>query len=349
MTQWTEYVGSIHMHTDYSDGTGTVQDIVDAARRVGLDFVILTDHNVLPRKEEGWRQQVLTLISAEVHDPARQPQGNHLLCLGIKSAPLAAAGNPQALINAVAAQGGLTFLAHPDERSTALIPDSYPWFDWWVTDYTGLELWNYMTELRQYTTNHLRALLVGFLPAAFSTGPLPETLAHWDQLCQQRPVVGIGGTDVHALHLRAGPFRRVVYPYAHCFRTVSVHLLCEHPFTNDLAHDRTQVYTALRAGHCWIGYEWLGNTRGFRFAAQHDDGTAIMGDTVAWRPELHLRAELPALAELRLLRNGAVIVQTRGRTLAYAVREPGVYRLEAWRRAYGQRRGWIFSNPIYVR
>jgi len=29
--------------------------------------------------------------------------------------------------------------------------------------------------------------------------------------------------------------------------------------------------------------------------------------------------------------------------------EPGSYRLEAYRRYLGKKRGWIFSNPIYVR
>jgi hypothetical protein len=35
--------------------------------------------------------------------------------------------------------------------------------------------------------------------------------------------------------------------------------------------------------------------------------------------------------------------------LAYLATEPGVYRVEAWRRFRGRKRGWIFSNPIYVR
>ena len=29
--------------------------------------------------------------------------------------------------------------------------------------------------------------------------------------------------------------------------------------------------------------------------------------------------------------------------------EPGVYRVEVWRSYLGRKRGWIFSNPIYVR
>jgi hypothetical protein len=30
-------------------------------------------------------------------------------------------------------------------------------------------------------------------------------------------------------------------------------------------------------------------------------------------------------------------------------REQGVYRVEAYRRCFFRKRGWVFTNPIYVR
>ncbi len=36
-------------------------------------------------------------------------------------------------------------------------------------------------------------------------------------------------------------------------------------------------------------------------------------------------------------------------TYGYNATEPGVYRVEAYIRYKGRRRGWIFSNPIYIR
>ena len=33
---------------------------------------------------------------------------------------------------------------------------------------------------------------------------------------------------------------------------------------------------------------------------------------------------------------------------AFAVREPGVYRLEAFLKLDGEYRPWLFANPIYV-
>ena len=41
-----EIVINLHMHTTYSDGSGTHADIANAAIKAGLDAVIITDHNV---------------------------------------------------------------------------------------------------------------------------------------------------------------------------------------------------------------------------------------------------------------------------------------------------------------
>ncbi len=42
-----EIIVNLHMHTHYSDGTGSHMDIALAAIECGLDAVIVTDHNVL--------------------------------------------------------------------------------------------------------------------------------------------------------------------------------------------------------------------------------------------------------------------------------------------------------------
>src|SRR5688572_16609016 len=49
-----EIVVNLHMHTRYSDGSGTHKDIAQAAIQAGLDAVIVTDHNVLVQGLEGY-------------------------------------------------------------------------------------------------------------------------------------------------------------------------------------------------------------------------------------------------------------------------------------------------------
>ncbi len=43
--EWKPYFGLLHSHTSYSDGMGTPDDAYKYAKKTGLDFFALTDHN----------------------------------------------------------------------------------------------------------------------------------------------------------------------------------------------------------------------------------------------------------------------------------------------------------------
>ena len=111
-----EIVVNLHMHTRYSDGSGTHKDIAHAAMKAGLDAVIVTDHNVLVQGVEGYYSlgpssriktpPVLLLVGQEVHDQDRDPQKNHLLVFNASRDLAPMADNPQALINGVRDAGG---------------------------------------------------------------------------------------------------------------------------------------------------------------------------------------------------------------------------------------------------
>jgi hypothetical protein len=360
-----EYVGNIHMHTVHSDGAGHFDELVEAARDAGLDYIFVTDHNVLVREEEeGYRQGVLTLVGQEVHDVKSAQPGNHLLCLGVHEDVTALASHPQRLIDAVNGQGALTFLAHPIEAYTDLIPRHYSWHDWEVTDYRGIELWNYMSTFRPHATSKLKAILISYFPHWFTEGPLPQMLEKWDELLAERPVVAIGGTDVHAQYYQIGIVRRCFLPYVHCAQAVNTHILSERPLCGppdqdeasldfqheQVRHDRQVILDALAAGHCWIGYDLAGPTQGFRFQAHNQHGETILGGTLpaagAGKTIFHIRA--PQKATIRLMRNGEVVREADADELWYESAEPGTYRVEVWKRRWGKLRGWIFSNPIYV-
>ena len=44
-----------------------------------------------------------------------------------------------------------------------------------------------------------------------------------------------------------------------------------------------------------------------------------------------------------------MITLRNGEDLEWAIGAPGVYRVEGWLDVAGERRPWIYSNPIYVR
>jgi hypothetical protein len=351
-----EVVVNLHMHTRYSDGSGAHKDIAAAASIADVDAVIVTDHNILVNGFEGYykekRKKILMLVGEEVHDQARHPQKNHLLVFGANRELAVFADDPQNLINQVRNAGGLSFLAHPDDpEAKAFNETDISWEDWGVQNYTGIELWNALSELKTVVPTKLHGVFYAYFPAFVAHQPIPATLARWDELLSTgKKVVAIGGSDAHAMHMSLGILHRVIFPYEFHFRSVNTHTLLSAPLSGDAARDRSLIYEALAAGHCFIGYDLPASTRGFRFTAQGRDGAVAMGDEIPAKFGVTLQAKLPSYAEIRLLKDGGVIQTWKKQTACtHITTEPGVYRVEAYRRYLGRRRGWIYSNPIYVR
>ncbi len=105
----------------------------------------------------------------------------------------------------------------------------------------------------------------------------------------------------------------------------------------------------MRQGRCFVGYDYPYSTRGFRFSAQGDGDQVVMGETIKAKYGVTLQIKLPMRAEIHLIRNGELIKAWDDHEAAiHTVTEPGAYRAEAYIVFKGKRRGWIFSNPIYV-
>ncbi|NCP88255.1 MAG: hypothetical protein CO094_09695 [Anaerolineae bacterium CG_4_9_14_3_um_filter_57_17] len=352
-----EIIVNLHMHTRYSDGTGLHADLAQAALDAGVEVILVTDHNVLARCFEGYtrreRKTVLLLVGEEVHDQARQPQKNHLLVFNAPREMATFAHDPQTLIDAVRREGGLAFLAHPTDQACPSIKETA--INWVLDDaqnFTGIELWNGLSEFKTVSPTRLHAYFHAFFPQWIATGPDPLLLARWDALLAAgRKVAAIGGSDAHALHVSAGPLRREIFPYAWHFRTINTHLLVpDEAFCGDLEMDRAAIYEALGRGRGFVGYDLPAPTRGFRFSAHGRDMQAQMGDEISVEGGVTLQALLPGPALGRLLKDGRVIRQWRTReAMSQVISEPGAYRVEAYIHYLGKQRGWIFSNPIYLR
>ncbi len=351
-----EIVVNLHMHTRYSDGSGTHRDIAQAALQTGVDAVIVTDHNVLVRGVEGYyrvgRRGVLLLVGQEVHDQDRDPQKNHLLIFNADRDLSALADDPQTLINGVREAGGLSFIAHPtDPEAPAFNETDISWEDWDVQNFTGIELWNGLSELKTVVPTKLHGLFYAYFPQFIGYSPIRESLSRWDKLLSRgRPVVAIGGSDAHAMHMNMGPLHRVIFPYEFHFKTINTHVIIPEPLTGDVPTDKKMVYDALAAGRCFVGYDLPAPTRGFIFKAKGLHQSAIMGGEISVKGGVTLHAHIPQQAEIHLIKDGKKIgVLNNSYAATHYVTEPGVYRVEVYRRHLGRMRGWIFSNPIYVR
>lgn len=109
------------------------------------------------------------------------------------------------------------------------------------------------------------------------------------------------------------------------------------------------IRNALKEGHAYVSHDWMCDPTGFQFTAVSGPSTIMMGDQWKFVAGIKLHAEFPVECRSRLIRNGKVASEASGSTLAYEVVEPGVYRVETWLTLDDESRGWIYSNPIYIR
>ena len=351
-----ELIVNLHMHTTYSDGHGTHADIARAAGRAGLDAVIVTDHNVFVNGVDGYYKEggsrVLVIVGEEIHDQVRDPQKNHLLVMGAGRELATFARNPQILLDQVKSAGGLAFIAHPfDDPMPAFGEDDLSWVDWQVHGYTGIEIWNGLSELKSVAHNILEAVFYALNPKYMAHGPLARTLSKWDELLLSgKKVVAVGGADAHATPHTYGPLTRVIFPYEFHFKAINNHLLAPTALKEDVLGDRQMILDTLRAGHSFVGYDLPFPTRGFRFTANGKDGSVMMGDEISSKGGVTLQIRLPTRTECHLIQDGHVVKTWRNKDICtYITSTPGIYRVEAYIHYLGARRGWIFSNPIYIR
>ena len=146
-----EIVINLHIHTTHSDGSGSHQEIAEAALDSGLDAVIVTDHNILVQHQEGYKtrgkERVLMLIGEEIHDDNTPARNNHLLVIGVGQELAGLAGDTQGLVDRINELGGLSFIAHPiDPAAPKFDQGDFSWDKWEVTDFNGIQLWNGFSE-----------------------------------------------------------------------------------------------------------------------------------------------------------------------------------------------------------
>ena len=110
--------GGYHVHTDRSDGTGSVDEVAVAASRAGLAFVVLTDHGDGTRAPDppSYQHGVLVIDAVEINTLA-----GHVVALGLtRAAPYPLAGHPRDVIEDIRRLGGAAVIAHPDSPNPAL-------------------------------------------------------------------------------------------------------------------------------------------------------------------------------------------------------------------------------------
>ncbi len=335
-----EIEGVYHVHTKFSDGHSSINELAVQALREKLDFLIVTDHgnpNFESLRSQGRKEGVLILAGSEL-----SVNRGHLVSLGFRTPDRNFSQKAEEAVPEIQALGGFAIIAHPYSKV------KWSWGD--ISIYSGLEIINADTMFQ----NNIGRVLP-YLPLLLirSRLPLIKMLEHpeinlkrWDQRASTSAVYGYFSADAH-LYYRA------------IFSLLHLHVLLDKPLEEGFDAAADQVYAALRKGRFFNAIEAVAGARGFRFEASTAGGAAFrMGDTISAGESapgpvrFEARAPFSFLTEIHIVHDGRTIASTRDDVLTAEAQGPGVYRVEVFlkeRSALATDIPWIVSNPIFLR
>ncbi len=375
---YVRVAGSLHIHTTLSDGGGTPAEVLAAARREGLGFVIITDHNNLGAKPlEGYHDglpepvgtgtstrsqfnRVLTIVGTEISN-----REGHIIGIGLRDPHYCFSADARDALDDIHHLGGYPIVAHPLMAAGSLT-DEHGWSGWDLPGPWGFELINGKGLWRDASWPR-RLRMLGLYPfnsryALLSLATRPEAaLERWDELLKRRDVTGTLGADAHS-RLPLTRRRSVRFPsYDVLLGVARTHVLLSQPLAGDASRDIPAVVEALAHGRSYIAYDALAPADDFSFTAEVlmadvPQPHLTMGDTVVLAPaglpagakptvNLRVAGRMPAGAQVRLLWDGHLIAKGPAPLVALAD-HAGVYRCEV--DVPGWDTPWVISNPIVV-
>jgi predicted metal-dependent phosphoesterase TrpH len=169
----------LHVHTDASDGTASVREVLREAARIGLDVVAITDHDTIEGALEARRLGPAYGVEVIVGEEVSTVEG-HLLALFVEEA--LPAGRPAAeTIAAARAQGGLCIAPHP--------------YDWTVPSLgrVGLRHRCHGPDAGEWPLDAIEGL------NASATWPAGVVNAAAQRLARHLGLPSVGGSDAHTL------------------------------------------------------------------------------------------------------------------------------------------------------
>jgi hypothetical protein len=353
---YTDYKGVIHVHSSLGGHSyGNFTDIIEAANRNNLNFVVMAEHtstlmDTSAMTLQGIHAGVLFVGGNEVSTASHD---RLLLVPGSPEAADAYTKGAQEVLARQKAQGHLSFIAYPDEFRS-----------WEVNDYDGMEVYNLYTN-----TKKINRFVTFFdwlwsyrgyadlMFARFYERPSDE-LKKWDELmlAKNRRVVAIAGNDAHAnVGFQLGDLTGKTFigvhldPYERTFSVVRNHVLIEKdkPLTSET------LLGGLSSGHCYIAFDLFGDSTGFTFSAENNQDRKIMGDEIELLDGVRLTVTTPVEARVLVIKDGQVIRDEEGAARKeFPIGERGIYRVEVYLTQLGtlvKDKPWIISNPIYIR
>lgn len=339
--------GVVHVHTDLSDGRGSPAHVVEAGRRAGADFIVVTDHNRvdqevfdrLPRDSGG----PLVIVGTEVSTEA-----GHLLAIGVRSPSFRFSGTLREVLDDIRHLGGCAFVAHPTSPrgETRFTREDAPG-EWGVEVVNGDTAWRESSPFAlsvaatAYPVNPTFAL-------ARTLGTFENERSLWDRVLAKRFAPAVGGVDAHGRIPITRTSSLPVPSYEALFGLVRTVVHLDEPLPANPAQARSVVTRALCDGRSVVAMPSLADPRGFSFVARTAAGETFgPGAAIRFAPggKLVVGGSMPRGTTVRLLESGRVVASGEA-GLVFPVERAGVYRVEAY--TPGERTPWILSNPISI-
>jgi hypothetical protein len=299
--------GDLHVHTDHSDGSDTVGQVLQIARHKKLDYVFISDHNTLNQAND---PDFVSTPDLTVLQAVEWTEANHGGVLAPKTLParynrsLPAITWPlqvSAIIDKVHAEGGAFVVNHPSDRVRI-----WPWIP---KKADAIEIWNHYWTVGPVPSDPLSlakfmrdkgALRGGLIPTVAVTRALStigpgnhQALTLWElQLEKGQKIAAVGGSDRHQA-LPPG-----------------------HPTTWVLARENTRegIIEGIRAGRTMISDGPDGAHVTFE-ADSDGDGVfeTIIGDTlkVGLNVKLRVRVQNADKGTVRIVRRRQVILEEK--------------------------------------
>jgi hypothetical protein len=345
--QYNDYKGIIHAHTSvggHSDGT--FDELVRAARANHLDYVLMTEHTA-----ELFDTSALTLngnyngtLFVNGQEVNTATGDRFLLITGSGESFRDAKLETPPFIEKYKARNKLVFVTYPEKLKS------------WDADFDGIEVFSLHTNAKRmnpvlFAEDALWSYYSypELLLTKYFTRP-DENLRRYDELTGNKKLTLFAGSDAHSnigFHLLGDDAGNKIInlkfdDYATVFRLARNHVLLE----KDKPLTPENLLQALKNGHSFVGFDTLGDTKGFAFTA----GDKIMGDEITLADKVDLKAAAPLAARFVIFRNGEKVYEQTATEINFEAREKGAYRVEAYLDSIGfDRMPWIISNPIYVR
>jgi hypothetical protein len=337
-----ELCGVVHLHTPYSDGSSSFDSYAKTAVSLGLDFCAITDHmSVESRKKEDIVKNGVHFLIGYEHNDERGI--NHCLVFGTDK--VVDGSTPNEYLSEIRNSGGFSVLAHPNEiRNYFKEYPAYPWTNWELETFDGIELWNQFSVWVENLHSILSFVNILF-PRRLTKSISPDLLARWDKINRTRFVCGVGGVDAHTLKQKFGPFTKEIFPLKVELSGVRQHLFIKEETTE--GEERVEaIKVALFRGNGFISNFRRGDARGSKIELIDSKNLKFLPGVNDNSPTLPAKIEvsIPKEGRVRTIRNGEFFGEKVGCELSFDITQNGSYRVEVWHRGFG----WIYSNHFLV-